>query len=223
MLKYYPELEIKTVDGFQGREKEVIILSMVRSNRTGNLGFLAEKRRLNVGVTRARRQLVLVCDSRTVSTDEFIKKFVNYVRKRGKVQTSLRGIDSSTLSAPRDLTVFQGKGNLPILIRQEVEETGPKQLTTINLDNFIGLDCEMVGVGEDGEESKLARVSIVNHSGEVLLDEFVAVDEPVTEYRTEFSGIREEDLVDAKDFQTIRNKVIGILEGKILVGHGLDT
>ena len=66
MIEDYPDIEIKSVDGFQGREKEVVIISMVRSNEPQNLGFLVEKRRLNVAVTRAKRQLVLVCDAATV-------------------------------------------------------------------------------------------------------------------------------------------------------------
>ena len=71
-LQQFPGLEVKSVDGFQGREKEAVILSLVRSNRSRQLGFLVEKRRLNVAVTRARRQLVVVCDSDTVSQDPFL-------------------------------------------------------------------------------------------------------------------------------------------------------
>jgi len=81
----FPELEIKSVDGFQGREKEAIILSLVRSNIERKVGFLVESRRLNVAVTRARRQLVLVCDSSTVSSDPFIKSFVGYMWSEGRV------------------------------------------------------------------------------------------------------------------------------------------
>ena len=50
------------MDGFQGREKEVVVLGLVRSNERGEVGFLAEERRLNVGMTRARRGLVVVGD-----------------------------------------------------------------------------------------------------------------------------------------------------------------
>ena len=59
---------------------------------------------------------------------------------------------------------------------------------------YVAVDCEMVGVGPDGAESSLARVSVVNFHGAVLLDEFVRQRERVVDYRTEFSGVRPKDL-----------------------------
>lgn len=75
-------LEIKTVDGFQGREKEVIIISFVRSNDGNELGFLTDIRRLNVSLTRARRKLIMVGNSGTLSTHDTYKKLIKFVKKR---------------------------------------------------------------------------------------------------------------------------------------------
>ncbi|KAJ2808450.1 hypothetical protein H4R21_000039 [Coemansia helicoidea] len=69
-----PALEIGSVDGFQGREKEAVVLSLVRSNPACEIGFLADYRRINVAVTRARRHLCVVADSQTVARrDPFLR------------------------------------------------------------------------------------------------------------------------------------------------------
>lgn len=85
----------------------------------------------------------------------------------------------------------------------------------------LGMDCEMVGVGVDGIDSILARVSIVNHFGNVLYDKFVSPREKVTDYRTAVSGIRPEDLVDAPEFKQVQSEVAELIKDRILVGHAL--
>lgn len=72
-------VEIGSVDSFQGREKEVVILSLVRSNETGEVGFLSDTRRMNVGMTRARRLLIVIGDSATISRHPFYNSFLEYV------------------------------------------------------------------------------------------------------------------------------------------------
>ncbi|CAL5218349.1 g9 [Coccomyxa viridis] len=76
-------MEVSSVDGFQGREKEAIIISMVRSNDSGKIGFLADQRRMNVAVTRARRHCCLICDSECVGKDAFLGRLVQYFETNG--------------------------------------------------------------------------------------------------------------------------------------------
>jgi len=71
-------LEIDTVDGFQGREKEVVLLTMVRSNPEGIIGFLADRRRSNVAMTRAKRKLIMVGDSATLCIHDFYADVLKY-------------------------------------------------------------------------------------------------------------------------------------------------
>jgi ATP-dependent RNA/DNA helicase IGHMBP2 len=76
-------LEVDTVDGFQGREKEAVVVSLTRSNDAGEVGFLADVRRMNVAITRARKKLVVVGDGATVSRHPFYEGFIRYAQEIG--------------------------------------------------------------------------------------------------------------------------------------------
>ena len=78
-------IEVSSVDGFQGREKEVILFSCVRSNDAGGVGFLSDARRLNVALTRARSGLVVVGNDATLRVDPNWRAFLAHVEKRGCV------------------------------------------------------------------------------------------------------------------------------------------
>lgn len=78
-------LTVHTVDGFQGQERDVILISLVRANESGQIGFLADLRRMNVAITRARMKLLIMGDASTLSRHAFYRAFYNYVRERGKV------------------------------------------------------------------------------------------------------------------------------------------
>lgn len=80
--------EISTVDGFQGREKECIIISMVRSNLKKQVGFLSEFRRMNVAVTRAKRFVCLIGNSDTVGSDPYMKDLIDYVTEVGEIRNA---------------------------------------------------------------------------------------------------------------------------------------
>ncbi len=72
-------LEIGTVDGFQGREKEAVIVDLVRCNDHGEIGFLSNTRRMNVALTRARRFLLVIADSATLGHHPYYARFLEYV------------------------------------------------------------------------------------------------------------------------------------------------
>jgi superfamily I DNA and/or RNA helicase len=76
-------VEINSIDGFQGREKEAVIISLVRANRQGDIGFLADTRRMNVALTRARRKLIIIGDSATVATHPFYARLLDYCDAAG--------------------------------------------------------------------------------------------------------------------------------------------
>src|SRR5436190_10232527 len=80
-------LRISTVDSFQGQEKENIIVSLVRSNDDGDIGFLKDYRRMNVAITRAKEQLFVIGDSATIGADPFYNAFLGYVEKHGNYRT----------------------------------------------------------------------------------------------------------------------------------------
>ncbi|NAT10851.1 IGHMBP2 family helicase [ANME-1 cluster archaeon AG-394-G06] len=82
-------LEIKTVDGFQGREKEVVIVSFVRSNKSGTIGFLKDLRRLNVSITRAKRKLVLIGDSNTLESEGCYRRLVALAKASGAYKRAI--------------------------------------------------------------------------------------------------------------------------------------
>ncbi len=75
-------VEVHTVDGYQGREKEVIIFSCVRSNSDGTVGFLSDERRLNVALTRAKRGLIVIGDPDTLRNDQTWASWLDYIRGR---------------------------------------------------------------------------------------------------------------------------------------------
>lgn len=78
-------LEVDTVDGFQGREKDIVLVSLVRSNDRGTVGFLDEPRRFNVALTRARRKAVVVGDADTVTEADVYDDFLEYMGRSGTV------------------------------------------------------------------------------------------------------------------------------------------
>ena len=109
--------------------------------------------------------------------------------------------------------------------KQPQEKAAQQELTLEQQGRYVALDCEFVGVGSGGYKSALARVSIVDYENVVLIDTYVKVNEPVTDYRTFVSGVTEEHLTSdlAMDSDKCIALVQKILKNKILVGHALKN
>ena len=87
MQKFFKTLKrqitINSVDGFQGQERDVIVISMVRDNDEGTIGFLRDLRRMNVALTRARMKLIIIGNSETISKYKFYKELIEYFKEKG--------------------------------------------------------------------------------------------------------------------------------------------
>ena len=81
-------ITVNTIDGFQGQEREIVYISLVRSNSKGEIGFLSDYRRMNVAMTRAKKLLVMVGDSATIGGHEFYEKLLGYVEEKGLYDTA---------------------------------------------------------------------------------------------------------------------------------------
>ncbi|XP_013880517.1 apoptosis-enhancing nuclease [Austrofundulus limnaeus] len=87
--------------------------------------------------------------------------------------------------------------------------------------SVVALDCEMVGTGPGGRISELARCSIVDYHGNILYDKYVKPCQPITDFRTRWSGIQRQHLQNATSFTQAREEILSILENKVVVGHSI--
>lgn len=82
------DITVSTIDGFQGQERDVIYISLVRSNEKKDIGFLSDYRRMNVAMTRAKMKLVVIGDSATIGENKFYKTFLDYVDTEGSYNSA---------------------------------------------------------------------------------------------------------------------------------------
>uniref|UniRef100_A0A673XKT3 DNA-binding protein SMUBP-2 n=1 Tax=Salmo trutta TaxID=8032 RepID=A0A673XKT3_SALTR len=153
----HPDLEIKSVDGFQGREKEAVVLTLVRSNRKGEIGFLAEDRRINVAVTRARRHLALVCDTQTVQTHGFLKTLIDHMTQHGDVRTAFEYLQVEEEQRLTQIKYLEIKGQVEWFL-QDPDQTELRFPSSLNshdrllvhqVAEELGLNHESQGEGKD--------------------------------------------------------------------------
>ncbi|SCU90652.1 LADA_0F05578g1_1 [Lachancea dasiensis] len=104
-------------------------------------------------------------------------------------------------------------------LQTAVGDRGPSR--ALEVGKYVSLDCEFVGVGPGGADSALARATLVNYFGHVVLDIFVKPQEKVTDWRTWVSGVRPQDMQHAVVFSEAQERVAKTLENRILVGHSV--
>ncbi len=87
LADFIQSINVNTIDSFQGQERDVVYISLTRSNPDNTIGFLSEIRRMNVAMTRARRKLVVIGDSATIAQFPFYRDFISYVEENGSYRS----------------------------------------------------------------------------------------------------------------------------------------
>ncbi|MNR11275.1 hypothetical protein D3C85_1275680 [compost metagenome] len=93
LTPYRNQIAVNTIDSFQGQERDVVYISLTRSNAEGTIGFLSDTRRMNVAMTRARKKLVVIGDSATLSKSKFYTDFIAYTEKLGGYHSAWEFMD----------------------------------------------------------------------------------------------------------------------------------
>ena len=123
--------------------------------------------------------------------------------------------------------LIQAAKNKATLLIQQKSQSYQDSIPLEIKQQYVALDCEMVGIGPNGTQSALARVSIVDWFGLILLDTFVQVPDRVTDFRTHVSGVRPKDILPTNsksmELHACRKTVGECLKNKILVGHSLSN
>ncbi|XP_020389456.1 apoptosis-enhancing nuclease-like isoform X1 [Rhincodon typus] len=136
---------------------------------------------------------------------------------------SSKSMDQSSKTCPLERTNLLNPENLYGLPQAALLcQTSPSPICC-NPAKYVAIDCEMVGTGPCGRVNEMARCSIVNYQGLVIYDKYVKPKQPITDYRTRWSGIRKQHMVNAIEFNVARREILKILKGKIVVGHALHN
>lgn len=129
LLPDFPRLEIRSVDGFQGGEREAVILSLVRSSDRGGkdgIGFLKDDRRQNVAITRAQRHLAVVCDTETVCQSKFISNLISWIEEKGEHRSAIEYTAGAQGGYAADLV--SAEEELLKLVESEVQKTEKEKM-----------------------------------------------------------------------------------------------
>lgn len=140
---------------------------------------------------------------------------VNVLSKEARVKSACRDLTAAKLLMFKDTELKRlttGDLEASLHLSPEQKEEG----------NYVAIDCEFVGIG-DGTVNALARVSVVNYYGHVLLDEFIRPSERVVDWRTAVSGVRPRDVKNSRSQKDLTPDLLKVLHGKKIVGHALSN
>eukprot|EP00392_Amoebophrya_sp_AT5.2_P009279 g9307.t1 len=157
----FKNIPVNTVDSYQGREADIILLSLVRSNELAEVGFLADFRRLNVAVTRAKKHCCVFGNSETVCSDEVLASLYGYAMERGKVvfageevMERLEGlVTTSSVAADSCLSTTASAGPF------DAERSGATSTA------FDRKDHKNFGGAQSGASKKKKEPALVNATG----------------------------------------------------------
>jgi ATP-dependent RNA/DNA helicase IGHMBP2 len=121
----HPRLDIKSVDGFQGGEREAVVMSLVRSNERREVGFLADTRRINVAITRAKRHVAVIGDSDCVSADPFIRGLLDYISSHGEHRSALEYIPAHEAIPTSVPSVDAAESEVPTVMTERSTAAAP--------------------------------------------------------------------------------------------------
>lgn len=225
---------VKTVKKKNGRKKKIIveevvsppdkgIMSGLSSNWKALQQRLGNKPSIPSASTRASkvtkkshksktvvRTSTTAANAATMTVPKFDPHAVN------KLQNSATSLTASKLLLFEDFDLNKVPHDWDNLATKSIEKKS-------DIGNYLSLDCEFVGVGPDGCNSALARVSIVNYYGHVVLDKFVKPKERVTDWRTWVSGVTPKHMKIAVPFEEVQKETASLLENRILVGHAVNN
>ena len=164
----------------------------------------------------------LINDAKTGSKNSIEKK------TKDKNLKNISNITHKKCSGNNNWIAFLSQQNLLekpkiSLVKDRPSLEPRRNVTNGKVTKHLALDCEFVGIGENGKDNMLARVSVVNSHGDCLYDKYVKPREPVTDFRTFVSGIRPGDMEKGEDFESVQKDIATLLKGKILVGHSLKN
>ncbi|KAG6612050.1 DNA-binding protein SMUBP-2 [Phytophthora cinnamomi] len=149
LLESYPKLEIRSVDGFQGCEKEAVVMSLVRSNASRQVGFLADDRRMNVAITRAKRHVAVVCDTDTISSHKFLAVLVKHFEKLGEYRSAQEYLDED---------VVEGKVSEGLMLSLDASATVRKSPNTAaSTPNALSKPAPKANAGKSSKPTQVQK------------------------------------------------------------------